>query len=179
MKDFPFTNAATLLGVAYQDINILQLTYRFKSSIKIVLSNIYFSPITIKKSKTELFSAKFSFFLVTNLVQFTGTTMSRRTTSEANFGPRVDSKKLNTLSEVEAEKALDLKELLADQRVALAAMSTDQRIAPAAMFAGLVVTTGRSPRLAVVSKAETKGRVSKAEQKQSCRLSRQQSSPRF
>ena len=92
--------------------------------------------------------------------------MSRRTTSEANFGPRVDSKKLNTLSEVEAEKALDLKELLADQRVALAAMSTDQRIAPAAMFAGLVVTTGRSPRLAVVSKAETQGRLSKAEQKQ-------------
>ena len=81
-----------------------------------------------------------------------------------------------------AEKAMDLKELLADQRVVLAAMSTDQRIAPAAMFAlfaGLVVTTGRSPRLAVVSKAETKGRVSKAEQKQSCRLSRQQSSPRF
>jgi hypothetical protein len=111
--------------------------------------------------------------------------MNRRTTSEANFGPRVDSKKLNTFSEVEAEKALDaedLKELLADQRVVLAAMSTDQRIAPAAMFAlfaGLVVTTGRSPRLTVVSRAETKGRVSKAEQKQSCRLSRQQSSPRF
>ena len=108
--------------------------------------------------------------------------MNRRTTSEANFGPRADSKKLNTFSEVEAEKALDLKELLADQRVVLAAMSTDQRIAPAAMFAmiaGLVVTTGRSPRLTVVSRAETKGRVSKAEQKQSCRLSRQQSSPRF
>ena len=90
-----------------------------------------------------------------------------------------NSKKLNTLSEVEAEKALDPKELLADQRAARAAMSTDQRIAPAAMFAGLVVTTGRSPRLAVVSKAETQGRLSKAEQKQSCRLSSQQSSPRF
>ena len=108
--------------------------------------------------------------------------MNRRTTREANFGPRADSKKLNTFSEVETEKALDLKELLADQRVALAARSTDQRIAPAAMFAmiaGLVVTTGRSPRLTVVSRAETKGRVSKAEQKQSSRLSRQQSSPRF
>jgi hypothetical protein len=95
---------------------------------------------------------------------------------------RTTCQKLNTLSEVEAEKALDPKELLADQRAARAAMSTDQRIAPAAMFAmfaGLVVTTGRSPRLAVVSKAETQGRSSKAEQKQSCRLSSQQSSPRF
>ena len=93
-----------------------------------------------------------------------------------------NSMKLNTLSEVEAEKALDPKELLADQRAARAAMSTDQRIAPAAMFAmiaGLVVTTGRSPRLAVVSKAETQGRLSKAEQKQSYRLSSQQSFPRF
>ena len=108
--------------------------------------------------------------------------MNRRTTREANFDPRVDSKKLNTLSEVETEKAMDLKELLAEQRVALAAMFTDQRIAPAAMFAlfaGLVVTTGRSPRLAVVSKAETQGRLSKAEQKQSYRLSSQQSFPRF
>ena len=93
-----------------------------------------------------------------------------------------NSKKLNTLSEVEAEKALDPKELLADQRAARAAMSTDQRIATAAMFAmiaGLVVTTGRSPRLAVVSKAETQGRLSKAEQERSCRLSSQQSFPRF
>ena len=92
---------------------------------------------------------------------------------------RTTCQKLNTLSEVEAEKALDPKELLADQRAARAAMSTDQRIAPAAMFAGLVVTTGRSPRLAVVSKAETQGRLSKAEQKQSYRLSSQQSFPRF
>ena len=93
-----------------------------------------------------------------------------------------NSMKLNTLSEVEAEKALDPKELLADQRAARAAMATDQRIAPAAMFAmiaGLVVTTGRSHRLAVGSKAETQGRLSKAEQKQSYRLSSQQSFPRF
>ena len=109
------------------------------------------------------------------------TNPKKRTTSEANFSPRKDSKKQNTFSAGEAEKALDtedLKGLLADQRVALAARSTDQRIAPAAMFTGLVVTTGRSPRLAVVSKAETQGRLSKAEQKQSYRLYRRSTSTR-
>ena len=74
---------------------------------------------------------------------------------------------------VEAEKALDADELKG--------MLTDQRIVLAAMFAGLVVATGRSLRLTetvsdklVVSSAETKGRISKAEQKQICRLSGQQ-----
>ena len=49
----------------------------------------------------------------------------KRTTSEANFSPRKDSKKQNTFSAGEAEKALDkedLKGMLADQGAVLAAM---------------------------------------------------------
>jgi hypothetical protein len=53
------------------------------------------------------------------------TNPKKRTTSEANFSPRKDSKKQNIFSVVEAEKALDtedLKGMLVDQRAVLAAM---------------------------------------------------------
>ena len=53
------------------------------------------------------------------------TNPKKRTTSEANFSPRKDSKKQNTFSAGEAEKALDtadLKGMLVDQRAILAAM---------------------------------------------------------